>query len=69
MITLYPTYSADSIYSTVTVKNNLSANKIFLKDVVSSTASNPITATGEFLKIKINENFMYIKIFNGQLNP
>jgi hypothetical protein len=66
MSTTYtPTFSANSVYNTVTVNNELSSGVITLNGITTSTYSNPITATGEFLGIKINGTQKFIKIWNN----
>jgi hypothetical protein len=65
MSTYFPVLSTNSIYSKVTSTTGLTAGVINLYGVVTSTYSNPITATGEFLKVDINGEPKYLKIFKN----
>jgi hypothetical protein len=65
MSTFSPTYSANPIYNTVTAISSVSAGTLILNSVITNTYSNPITANGEFLKIDINGEPKYIKIFKN----
>lgn len=62
--TFSPTFSADSTFDTTTVTNNVSADVIVLNGVTVNTYSSPITATGEFLAVKVNNVQKFIKIWN-----
>ena len=65
MSTYFPVLSANSIYSKITSTSGLSADVIVLHGVTTNTYSNPITATGEFLKVDVNGEPKYIKIFKN----
>ena len=64
MSTFSPTFSADSTFDTTTVTNNVSSGVIVLNGVTTNTYTDPITATGEFLSIKINDVQKFVKIWN-----
>jgi hypothetical protein len=65
MSTYFPELSSNSIYSKITSLSGLSADTIILYGVNTPTFPNPITATGEFLKIDVNGEPKYIKIFKN----
>jgi len=63
--TYTPTFSANPKYSATTVTNEVSAGIITLNGIVENTYTNPVTANGEFLGIKINGIQNYIKVWIG----
>lgn len=63
--TFTPTFSANSIYNTVTVNTELSSGTVILTGMTVNTYTNPITATGEFLAIKVNGVQKFVKIWNN----
>jgi hypothetical protein len=63
MSTFSPIFSANSVFDTVKTVSNLSAGKIVLKEVITNTYIDPITATGQFLGLDINGSRKYIKIY------
>lgn len=65
MSTFSPTFSANSVYDTVTTVTNVSAGIIILNGVVTNTYSTPLTADGEFLGLDVNGSRKYIKIFKS----
>jgi hypothetical protein len=65
MSTYFPVLSANSIYTKVTANESLSAGNIVLYGVNLNTYTNPITATGEFIRIDVNGQPKYIKLFKN----
>lgn len=63
MSTFSPTFSANSVFDTVTSLTNVTAGKIVFNGVTANTYTDPLVSDGDFLGLNVNGVRKYIKIY------